>query len=120
MKCYNHPIIDAVALCKYCSRALCHDCVKEVGKSCSCKDRCETEVAAVEELLQRGRTAYQKTSSTHARTGLFTLLLGLAFMVVGALTSSRSGPNYFLLIMGFIFTAWGISQFVTAKRWKEK
>ncbi|MGA2248287.1 MAG: B-box zinc finger protein [Verrucomicrobiota bacterium] len=30
MKCFNHPSVDAVALCKSCSRALCRECVGEV------------------------------------------------------------------------------------------
>ena len=98
MKCFNHPTVDAVGLCKSCSRALCRDCIGEVGKSFSCKDRCEADVASINDLLERGRTAYQKSSRN----------------------TFRSGPNYFLLIMGLLFTGWGISFFAFARNLKQK
>jgi len=120
MKCFNHPTVDAVGLCKSCSRALCRDCIGEVGKSCSCKDRCEADVASINDLLERGRTAYQKSSRNTFRSGLFTLLLGLAFLLIGLASPMASGPNYFLLIMGLLFTGWGISFFVFARNLKQK
>src|SRR5580658_9442633 len=115
MRCFNHPEVDAVAICKSCSRALCHECVSEVGKSASCKNRCEADVAALNELVQRGRTAYQKTSSTYLRSGIFVLLLGLVFFLIGIATSFGPKPDYFLLITGGLFIAWGISYFFSAK-----
>jgi hypothetical protein len=120
MKCYNHLEVDAVGLCKSCGRGLCHDCVSEVGTSISCKNRCESDVAAINEMLQRGRTAYQKTSSTMFRSGFFILLLGAVFLIIGLLTSMSSGPNYFLIVMGILFVAWGISHFVSARRLSQK
>jgi len=120
MKCYNHPEIDAVGLCKSCGRGLCHECVSEVGTSISCKSRCESDVAAINELLQRGRTAYQKASGTFIRSGIFILLLGAVFLIIGVVSSIASQPNYFLILMGLLFVSWGISQFFTARRYKQK
>lgn len=53
MKCFNYSEIDAVAICKSCGRGLCPQCVMEVGPSCSGKDRCEANVASMNELIQR-------------------------------------------------------------------
>ncbi len=68
MKCFNHPNADAVGVCKSCGRALCRDCIAEVGLSCSCKGRCESIVGVMNDLVERGRTAYQKSSATQMRS----------------------------------------------------
>ena len=70
MKCYYHQTVDAVALCKSCSRALCAECISEVGLSCSCRNRCEADVATLNDLVQRGRSAYQKASANQFRSAL--------------------------------------------------
>jgi len=97
--------------------------VAEVGLSCSCRNRCEADVATLNELVLRARTVYSKSSATYFRTGLFTTLMGTVFLLIGlsgVLRDSRSPWNYFLLIMGLIFAGWGISYFVSAKRFREK
>jgi len=88
--------------------------------SISCKHRCEADVAAVNELLQRGRTVYHKTSRTYLRTGIFTLLLGAVFFLLGISSLLNSRPNYFLLVIGILFIGWGISHFFSAKRLGQK
>ena len=120
MKCFNHPEADAVAICKSCNRGLCHQCMVEVGKSSSCKNRCEADVTMLNELVERGRTAYQKSSNTLFRTGLFTLLLGAVFLLIGLLMSDASGAKYFIIVMGLLFVGWGISYFVSARRLRQK
>lgn len=62
MKCFNHASVDAVSVCKSCGRGLCRDSIAEVGLSCSCKGDCEQVVATMNDLVARGRTAYQKMS----------------------------------------------------------
>ena len=123
MKCFYHPAVDAVALCKSCSRALCVDCIAEVGLSCSCRNRCEADVATLNDLVERGRTAYQKTSSTYFRTGLFTFLLGAVFLVLGGFgvaSGVAEAPAYFLLVIGVLFAGWAFSYFVSARRMNQK
>jgi hypothetical protein len=77
-------------------------------------------VAAINEMLQRGRTAYQKASGTFLRSGIFILLMGAVFLGVGIISSIGSQPNYFMIIMGVLFVGWGISQFFIARRYKQK
>lgn len=40
MKCFNHPDIDAVGLCKVCLKALCSQCASEDQVGIVCKDGC--------------------------------------------------------------------------------
>lgn len=109
MKCFNHSTAEAVAVCKSCGRALCHDCTTEVGLSCSCKNRCESVVATANDLMERGRTAYQKTSGLQYRNGIFIILLGVTFLagVASAFpeVSGASGPTSFLREARFL-QAW--------------
>jgi hypothetical protein len=123
MKCFYHPTVDAVALCKSCSRALCSSCIAEVGLSCSCRNRCETDVATLNDLVERGRTAYQKSSATYFRSGLFTFLLGLMFLVLGGIVVAIGTDDefgYFVLVCGLLFAGWGVSFFVSARRMNQK
>jgi ABC-type transport system involved in multi-copper enzyme maturation permease subunit len=71
-------------------------------------------------MLQRGRTAYQKASGTFLRSGIFILLLGAVFLTIGIISSIGSQPNYFLIVTGLLFVGWGISQFLTVRRYRQK
>ncbi|MCX6906766.1 MAG: hypothetical protein NTY01_01855 [Verrucomicrobia bacterium] len=123
MKCFNHPTVDAVALCKSCARALCRDCATEVNKSCCCRNRCESEVALMHDLLVRGSQAYIKTSATYLRTGILTVLLGAVVIFVGTamlLSDELSIAGYAVIVFGVLFSGLGISYLVSAKRFKQK
>jgi hypothetical protein len=123
MKCFNHSTVDAVAVCKSCGRALCRDCIAEVGLSCSCRGRCESIVATENELRERGSTAYQKTSASYLRSGIFIMLLGGLFLllgVVGLAGREQSGWNYFMLVIGVLFAGMGVSNLISAKRLRQR
>jgi len=118
MKCFNHPTTDAVALCKSCGRAICPECVTEVGLSCSCRNRCESDVGMLNELVERARTSYQKTSAAYFRVGLFASMMGAVFVLVGVLiVLGGTGVEWgaFLLVLGLLFVGMGISYFVSGK-----
>ena len=90
---------------------------------CSCCGRCEADVATLNDLVERGRTAYQKTSATFFRSGIFVTMLGTIFGLVGWMGirgGSRAPWSYFLLLMGLIFAGWGISHFVSARKMSQK
>ena len=79
MKCYTHHAVDAVAICRSCCRALCPDCVAEVGTACACKGRCEERVTALNAMVVRGGSAYKRLKVAT----LFTALLGTVFIIGG-------------------------------------
>lgn len=63
-------------------------------------------MATLNDLVERGRTAYQKTGATYFRSGLFTLLLGSVFLLVGGatVTNGKGGEwGYFLVVIGVLF-----------------
>jgi hypothetical protein len=123
MKCFYHAETDAVAICKSCSRAICHDCCADVGTGCACRGRCEDDVAAINEILQRGRTAYQKSSATFFRTALLTSAMGITFVALGSRALSWSRDHtaaYAIIFLGVLFVVWGISYYVSSRRLREK
>jgi len=106
MRCFYHHDLDAVAACKNCGRGLCPDCASDVGDGLACRGRCEEEVRALNRVIARNKTAYEKTSDAYARTALFYGAVGLVF-VTGGLLDWR-GYGWALAPAGliFLFAAW--------------
>ena len=115
MKCFNHEGADAVAICKNCNKALCHACTVDVGNGLSCVGPCEQEVAALNELIRRNRTAAQRTSYAYRRNAIVCILLAMIFIYlsVDAFQSNKSpllvvtvgSAVVFLLAAFFNYTA---------------
>jgi len=117
MKCYYHPDAEAVALCKSCSRALCHECCADVPPGTACANRCEEEVKAVNLVIQRSKTAYQKTGGAYRRNGYFTLSMGMMFMGTGLFLAFKGGgyASLFLAAMGLLFIVAGVFNFKNSR-----
>lgn len=121
MKCYYHPTTDAVAMCKSCSRALCLDCSADVHPGTACKGRCEMEVAELNTLIQRGKTAYQKTGKAYKRNSVALLLMGFIFCAVG-LVPILTGHGYgsaFMAVMGAVFLMWAYLNYNNGRQIQE-
>ena len=54
MNCFYHPTTAAIGTCKSCCKGLCPECAADLGKGLACKGRCEEDVKALNELLERG------------------------------------------------------------------
>ena len=118
MKCFYHADKEAVALCKSCSRALCHDCSADVNSGTACVNRCESEVAAVNLVIERSKTAYQKTGGAYKRSGLWLLAMGLLFVAIGLLPILMGTGNYgsgFLSVMGLFFVVGAMFNFKSGR-----
>ena len=122
MKCFNHSEIDAVGVCKSCGRALCHDCIAEVGLSCSCKERCEAVVASLNDVTERNKTVYQKSSAIYRWFGIFSLMLGILLAGYGSVSIFFSDPAQALLVLlyGLIVIGIGVACMVAARRFLQK
>lgn len=118
MKCYYHLEKDAIALCKSCNRALCHDCAVDVHPGTACKNRCEREVKAVNTLIERNKTTHQKTAKAYRGSAIAILSVGIIFTSLGFVsffTNEGSGLLMFSLL-GIVFLFWSLSAFRSAKR----
>jgi hypothetical protein len=118
VKCFYHHQNDAIALCKSCSRALCIECAADVHPGTACLNRCEQDVAAVNIVIERSRTAYQKTGTAYRRNAVAILMAGVAFLSVGVLPILVKGTydTAFLAILGLIFLIWSYFSYRSGKQ----
>lgn len=119
MKCFNHPEKDAVAICKSCNKALCHECASEVTNGIACKGKCEEEVLFLNEMLERNKTVYSKTGKTYMRSSIIYFLAGIAFAGYGFFTEI-SPLKPFLFIMSGVMIVAGILMIISAKKIESK
>ena len=117
MHCFYHNSVDAIAICKNCSRGLCRDCITEFPNGIACKGRCEQEVDAINQIIRRNKTAYKKTSSAYTRNALTYLLLAIVLGVWGATeVSTRPVMGMPMLISGIVFLIAAVLNYSTAQR----
>jgi len=94
MKCYQHSSMDAVALCAYCGRALCPDCVQDrAAARMVCSAKCAEAVARGEAALA---TILQQ-SVRSARASAFYCYLCAALSAGAALVAWFMLPSPFLI-----------------------
>jgi len=101
MRCFYHPQSDAIGLCKFCCKGLCPQCAVDLAHGLACKDRCEREVAGMQEMIAKEKIEYEKRSSTLSLYGVLYFCVGLAFLIVGSVVR----PDFFLFSIGAILTA---------------
>jgi hypothetical protein len=116
MRCFYHQDVEAVAGCKNCARGLCPACAVDVGNGIACRDRCEAEVRALNLIVERNKTAYQKARSAYARTAAFYAALGLAFLGAGLV--DWRGMAWVLTPAGAIFLVAAYVHFTTGRRYE--
>jgi hypothetical protein len=93
MRCFYHDTSEAVAICKSCNRGVCRDCAVEFKNGVACKNRCEAEVEVLNQMIDRSKTSYQKTSSAYSRSAIIYLMSSLVFGFLGA-TGLRERPTF--------------------------
>lgn len=54
-KCFNHPAIECIGVCRNCGRTLCRNCAAEVSGRLCCKGQCEKEIARWQMKLRFAR-----------------------------------------------------------------
>jgi hypothetical protein len=116
MRCFYHGDVEAVAVCKSCFRAICHDCSTEAGSSTACRNRCEADVIAIDELRRRSARLTVGTTYLYYGIGVFFILMGLPTFLGGLLSIGTKEPNPVGIFMGLVFMAGGISSFWFARR----
>jgi hypothetical protein len=104
MRCFYHDSTEAVAICKSCNRGICRDCTVEFKNGVACKNRCEGEVEALNQIIERSKTSYQKTSSAYSRNAIVYLMFAVVFGFLGV-TELRERPvlGWAMLALALVF-----------------
>lgn len=114
MKCFVHHQSDAVGICKACQKGLCPECAVDLGYGLSCKGACEVKAAEYEKLVKRNLafTGVQRRFR-YAYAG-FILLMGTVFTAWGVWYGQ---PLNFATFMGILFIAYGLVALRASLRW---
>jgi hypothetical protein len=124
--CFYHSGSAAVGTCKSCGKGVCRACAVDLGQGLACRDRCETDVAALIAVLDRTI----KNSSRNERLighnyrnryagAIFYILFGalsLGFSIYQSTRDTFRSPDYFLFGVGFLFFGYGLYLFVRILR----
>ena len=118
MKCYYHHNSEAIAICKSCNRALCESCAADVHPGTACINRCEKDVEELNTVIERGKSAYQKTGKAYKRNSIALLLSGLVFTFMGIvpIIINNNYASSFLAVLGAIFLLWSYFSYSTGKQ----
>lgn len=116
MRCYYHGDVEAVGICKHCSRGVCSGCAADVQGSVACRNRCEQEVADIIRLMAQSKSSFRRTAGIITRNAVFYLACGIVFSAVAALVDNStvawmSGP------LGVAFILMALWSFAAARRY---
>ncbi|MCO4783389.1 MAG: hypothetical protein KC646_13775 [Candidatus Cloacimonetes bacterium] len=126
MKCYYHNELDGIAMCGWCSRALCTSCATEVMHGLACKDKCETSLKEAYELNEFSKEMVRKamkSSNINVQTLSTVSYIYYSYFVAGIISGSGflyvgirdyldtndssylmfAGLGLFLFLMGCVF-----------------
>ena len=117
MRCFYHDSTEAVAICKSCNRGICRDCAVEFKNGVACKNRCEAEVEAVNQIIDRNKTSYEKTSSAYSGNAIIYLM----FAIVSGFWGLKQIANqplvgWLMVALGLVFLVAALFNYSTSKR----
>jgi hypothetical protein len=114
MRCFYHEAIEAVGTCKNCGRGLCRPCAAEMPNGLACRQRCEDEVVALNRIVARNKTAYEKTSGAYVRTAVFYTAVGALLVAAGA--ANWRGMAWMLVPAGVVCFVAAVLHYSTGQR----
>ena len=95
MKCFNHKVTDAVAVCAYCGRALCPECVQSpVMPRLVCSEPCAEALAKEGKALQ----LLLQQSARNAQASAFYCYLCAGLSAGAAVAAWFMLPSPFLIL----------------------
>jgi hypothetical protein len=118
MNCFYHQTSVAVGTCKSCGKGLCPTCATDLGKGLACANRCEPDVLASIELMDRvvKRAPINEHLITTARSNrylgaTFQVVFGAIFLALALYKFTQGGvdePVIFFGAMGLSFLVYGL------------
>jgi hypothetical protein len=114
MRCFYHRDRDAVGACKSCGRGVCPECAFELPNGLACRGRCEDEVRALNRIIARNKTAYEKTGGAYVKTAVFYAAVGALLVAAGA--ANWRGMAWMLLPAGLVCFVAAVLHYSTGQR----
>jgi hypothetical protein len=117
MKCYYHRDIDAIGLCKSCSKGICPPCATDVGGGLACTASCIEEVKNINALIRSNTGATSVNRRAAYFWPVFLMVLGGLFVLAPALSGTPF--QWFSLLSGAAFAFFGIILAVYQRAWQK-
>ena len=111
MNCFNHPDKAAIGFCKSCCKGLCADCAATLPNGLACRSACEDRVTLINRIIDNNQKVISAANVQVRSSGLFVLILGVIFCLIGLvpwITSGSTGTLFIMGIPGLLFTAFGV------------
>jgi len=106
MKCFNHQEREAVAVCKACGKAVCHECATESENGIACQQSCANVLLHKKELQIKQVDHLKNLKRMNFLGSFFSIGVGLMFIYF---SSQGFGLVYdFVFLLGTRFTVYGI------------
>jgi hypothetical protein len=114
MKCFNHCDKDAVTLCKACAKALCHECLENIGFGFACKDeKCISRAKMLNTMIENNSKVMNTANKQIKSAGFSGLFIGIGFIVFGIISYYQMPSNFlpfFLGTTGLLLILFGASR----------
>lgn len=110
MKCFNHHDRDAFAVCQYCGKGLCLECIDKRNDSLLCKD--SKTCAIKSDLLNQAYNQLSNNKGINLAMGSLFIILGIiGFVMSLPLIANPAGiVGIILFIIGVIYIKNAYSQ----------
>lgn len=99
MRCFYHPQVEAVGICRNCQKGLCAECVTDLGNGIACKGKCEREVSEIIAMIRQNSNAYEQASRAEFQSAAFWIIVGCVSLLAHVM--STSGETF--LFFGIVF-----------------
>lgn len=113
MNCFNHPDKPAVGFCKSCCKGLCADCAATLPNGLACRNTCEARVTRINQIIDNNERVISAANVQIRSSGIFVLLLGVIFCLVGFLPwviSGNTGTLFITGVPGLLFATYGATR----------
>lgn len=112
MKCFGHPEIDAIGICRACGKGLCSKCFIDTGTGLACQGSCQKAVSLQSAQLSKS------TSESLTEAILCVIASGLA--IVAAITINTGLVTRIGLMAAgvalFLVSVWHVRKHNTANK----
>lgn len=106
MRCYNHPDKNAIAVCRSCGKAVCHQCAQETENAIACRQECVNALADNRQFQVGLAAHFNNIKRLNMVGSFFSLIMSFLFIYFSFL---GSGIVYdFILLLGLGFLIYGL------------
>lgn len=105
MQCFEHRKESAIAICRYCGKAVCADCCEDTGHGIACSTACAGELWEAHRLAKKQQQSYGLGANPPMPASVSTyFFFGLILSLVGIyLTVTRPGTDFLTFAMAAVF-----------------